>query len=244
MTARRPAGTSSRARFEHRASRVRRRWLRLALVAWLAVALVAGLGWLVGFSPVLASTSVRVEGVDDADAGAVLEAAAVPLGTPLVRLDTGRIAERVQSQVRFVRAATVHRAWPQTVVVEVSPRAALLAVRGPDDQVSLVDDQGVSFRDVETVPAGLPVVSSTDTPAEDGLVAAVEVLRLLSDGQRSTVTGITVSSADLVTFMLGKVQVVWGGRGEGAKKLAVLNALLKTDPDVVDVSAPDTPVTR
>ena len=70
------------------------------------------------------------------------------------------------------------------------------------------------------------------------------MLGLLTDTQRSTVTDLTVSSADLVTFMLGKVQVVWGGRGDGAKKLAVLNALLKTDPAVVDVSAPDTPVTR
>ena len=76
--------------------------------------------------------------------------AAVPLGTPLARLDTGRIAERVQSQVRFVKQASVHRAWPQTVVVEVAPRTALLALRGPDGSLSLVDDHGVSFREVAT----------------------------------------------------------------------------------------------
>ncbi len=244
MTAQRLAPPSSRARFERRAAKTRRRWLRLALVAMLALALVGGVGWLVGFSPILATSSVRVEGVDDADSSAVLEAAGVSLGTPLARVDTGAIAERVQTQVPFVRQATVHRAWPQAVVIEVAPRTALLAVRGPQGQVSLVDEHGVSFREVDTLPAGLPVVDSSEAPAEDGLVAAVEVLRVLSDAQRSTVTELTVSGADLVTFKLGKVAVVWGGRGEGAKKRAVLDVLLKTDPNVVDVSAPDTPVTR
>ncbi|MGB8381775.1 MAG: FtsQ-type POTRA domain-containing protein [Dermatophilaceae bacterium] len=244
MSARRPPVTASRARFERRASRVRRRPLRLALAGVLALGLLIGVGWLVGFSSVLATTSVQVEGVSDADASAVLDAAAVPLGTPLARLDTNRIAERVQSQVRFVKQASVHRAWPQTVVVEVAPRTALLALRGADGSLSLVDDHGVSFREVATLPEDLPVVGSNGTPAEDGLAVVVEVLGLLTDTQRSTVTDLTVSSADLVTFMLGKVQVVWGGRGDGAKKRAVLNALLKTDPAVVDVSAPDTPVTR
>lgn len=244
MSARRQPVTASRARFERRATRVRRRPLRLALAGLLALGLLGGVGWLVGFSSVLATTSVQVEGVSDADASAVLDAAAVPLGTPLARLDTGRIAERVQSQVRFVKQASVHRAWPQTVVVEVAPRTALLALRGPDGSLSLVDDHGVSFREVQTLPEGLPVVGASGTPAQDGVAAVVEVLGLLTDTQRSTVTDLTVSSADLVTFMLGKVQVVWGGRGDGAKKLAVLNALLKTDPAVVDVSAPDTPVTR
>jgi cell division protein FtsQ len=40
------------------------------------------------------------------------------------------------------------------------------------------------------------------------------------------------------------VSVVWGGQADGPKKLAVLEALLKTNPAVIDVSAPDTPVTR
>ena len=38
--------------------------------------------------------------------------------------------------------------------------------------------------------------------------------------------------------------MVWGGIADGPKKLAVLEALLRTNPAVVDVSAPDTPITR
>ena len=53
-----------------------------------------------------------------------------------------------------------------------------------------------------------------------------------------------MTSADLVTLQLGDVSVVWGGLADGSKKLTVLRALLPTHPAVIDVSAPDTPVTR
>jgi cell division protein FtsQ len=216
------------------------------LVAVAVAALVAALVWLVGFSSVLSADSVRVDGVANADAAAVLDAAGVPLGAPLARVDTGAIAGRVERDVAFVKEAAVHRAWPHTVVVEVEPRTAVVAVRGPQEQVTLVDDEGVSFRDVESVPAGLPVVDRSTEAAlsTDALHAVIEVLGLLSDDQRATVTNLLVSGYDQVSFTLGKVQVVWGGRSEGPKKLAVLNALLRTNPALVDVSAPDTPITR
>lgn len=243
---RRPGPKTSQALFRRRATAVRRRMLRLVLASVLAAGLVAGLVWLVAFSPVLAASTVRVEGAADADADAVLEAAAVPLGAPLARLDTGAIAARVQERAPFVRAAGVHRAWPDTVVVEVVPRTPLLAVRGPQGEVSLVDEQAVSFRDVDSVPAGLPVVDRpTDAAAtEDALLAVIDALRLLRDDQRERVTDLRVSGYDQVSFTLGTVRVIWGGRAEGAKKLAVLDALLRTNPALVDVSAPDTPITR
>ena len=53
-----------------------------------------------------------------------------------------------------------------------------------------------------------------------------------------------MSTANLVSFTLGGVDVVWGGADEAERKLAILQALLPTKPGVIDVSAPDTPVTR
>ena len=58
------------------------------------------------------------------------------------------------------------------------------------------------------------------------------------------VSGIKVSSANLVTFTLGTRTVVWGGGEDSARKVAILTALLPTKAKVIDVSAPDTPVTR
>ena len=98
---------------------------------------------------------------------------------------------------------------------------------------------------VPALPAGVTMVNATTTaPDPEGLRAAISVLQLLSPGQRATVGDVTVSSADLVTLKLGATTVVWGGAADGPKKLVVLTALLPTKPSVIDVSAPDTPVTR
>ena len=246
----RPAGRrpsmSARARLEQRAVAVRQRPARVLAAAALTLAVVFGAGWLVWGSSVLAADTVRIEGLaaDDADRAAVAEAAAVPLGTALARIDVGAVAARVRS-VPFVRDASVDRAWPHTVVVHVVPRVALFAVRGPQGRLGLVDADAVIFREVTSLPPGIPLANGTsDAPAPEGLRAVVTVLRLLPETQRATVNEITVTSASLVTFKLGTVQVVWGGQGQEEKKMKVLQALLATKPTVVDVSAPDTPVTR
>jgi cell division protein FtsQ len=78
----------------------------------------------------------------------------------------------------------------------------------------------------------------------DALLAALTVVRALPEDLERQVSSVTVSSAELVTFTLGPRTVVWGG-GEGTdRKVAILRALLRTGASVVDVSAPDTPVTR
>jgi cell division protein FtsQ len=38
--------------------------------------------------------------------------------------------------------------------------------------------------------------------------------------------------------------VVWGGGEDSERKVAILTVLLRTPAKVIDVSAPDTPVTR
>ena len=91
------------------------------------------------FSPVLSVTSVRVEGVSPEESGAVHEAAGVSHGTPMALLDTTDVAARVR-RVAFVREASAAREWPQSVVVHVVPRTALLAARTADRQVRLVDE--------------------------------------------------------------------------------------------------------
>ena len=55
-----------------------------------------------------------------------------------------------------------------------------------------------------------------------------------------------ITSASLVSFTMGNTTVIWGGGDAGARKAAVLSALLRTRPvpATIDVSAPDTPVTR
>ena len=240
---RRPS-MSARARFEQRAAQVRQRPLRVLAAVVALVALLGGVAWLVGLSSVFAVETVHVQGVSGADLDEVEAAAAVPFGGPLARVDLGAVEARVR-RVGFVRQAQVDRSFPHTVVITVSPRVALFAVRDPEGRLGLVDADAQVFRQVQSLPPGIPLVNGDSaTPAVEGLQAVIAVLRLLPEPQRASVSQITVSSASLVTFTLGSVQVVWGGRGQEQKKIAVLQALLATKPAVIDVSAPDTPITR
>jgi cell division protein FtsQ len=69
-------------------------------------------------------------------------------------------------------------------------------------------------------------------------------VRVLPPGLQQQVAKVTVSSANLVTLRIGHTDVVWGGIDQPERKLAIMTALLKGRPMVIDVSAPDTPVTR
>ena len=84
--------------------------------------LVAGL-WLVEMSPVLAARTVRVEGVPASVVPGIRDRADVPVGTPLARLDTDAIAQRV-IEAGTLAEVTVARSWPRTVVIRASLRAA------------------------------------------------------------------------------------------------------------------------
>lgn len=235
---------SPRVRMARRAGRVRRRRLLVTLSTLLALALTGGAVWLIGFSSALATQQARVEGVDEADAETVLTAAAVPLGTPLARVDTGAIARRVE-QVPFVRAVSVARSWPHTVVLTVQPRTGVLVLRDPSGTLHLVDETGASFRAVAEPPAQVPVVlGSSETTRAPALHVALEALAAMSATQRSQVSDLRLSAGDRLSFTLGEVEVLWGGSGQAARKLAVIDALLATQPAVVDVSVPDSPVTR
>jgi cell division protein FtsQ len=237
--------SSSRARFERRAAQVRRRPWRLVGVALGVVAVVAALVWAVGFSPLLAARAVSVTGLaDPTEQQGVMTAAHITLGTPLARVDTSASAARV-GRIPTVASVTVSRSWPSTIVVSVQRKVPVLAVKNPQGQLQVVDATGVAYETVDTVPTGVAQVkAATEAPDPAGIRVAIGILQVLPPAMRSQVSEVTVTSADLVTLELGAVSVVWGGPEDGPKKLAVLQALLPTTPGVIDVSAPETPVTR
>lgn len=235
---------SSRARFERRTAQVRRRPWRLAAGALVALVVAVVVLWLLALGPLLAVREVRVSGLTDArETAAVLAAADVPDGTPLARVDTSGAARRV-AEIPTVATVRVSRSWPGTVTVAVTRKTPVLAVRLPDGTLRVVDATGSSYQQVGAVPAGVPLVSSSSaTPDPQGLRAAAGVLQVLPADLRRQVTGMTVASADAVSFQLGGVAVRWGGPTDGAKKAKVLQVLLGTKPASIDVSAPDTPTT-
>lgn len=240
-----PRPFSSAERFAERArARRRKQWSRVGAVV-LAIAL-AGVGiWMLWFSTLLTVETVRVAGVPTAEQQEIITVAKVPKGQPLVKVDTDAITERVRSRLSVAEARTA-RSWPHAVVITVRPRTAALVLQNPQGQLEVVDATGVRFGTVDQAPADIPVVTAESPEgAEKGaLKAALSLVQALPADLADQVRTIKVSSANLVTFTLGDVAVTWGGADEPARKVAILRALLKTGPQSVDVSAPDTPVTR
>ena len=200
---------------------------------------------MVEFSPVLVARSVSVEGVPPGDVSAIVGRAAVPMGTPLARVDTRAIARRVIVAAGLARV-TVSRSYPSTVLIVATPRVPVLAVIDPQGQVQVVDSQGVAYATVSAAPKGVPLINTVENPSSmESMRAAMTVLRALSPGQRSQVTKVTVLGPNMVTFELGAVTVVWGGASEPELKVKVMAALLsQKDVGTIDVSAPRTPVIR
>jgi len=240
------SGVSSSAnRFRERALSNRRRPWRRALLVVLVAATAALLVWVIGWSTWLAVDRVEVTGVGGPEATAVARLVQVPLGTPLARVDTDAVADRVRGRVT-VAEVSVRRAWPSTLTVEVVPRRAALVVRNPQGQLEVVDAEGVTFGTVRAVPKGVPVVTATgaEGTSKEALLSSLALLDALPTELAGKVSGIKVSSANLITFTMGKRSVVWGSGEDSDRKVAILRALLKTKANIIDVSAPDTPVTR
>lgn len=235
---------SSRVRFAARATEVRRRpWL---LAAWGAgvVALVAGVVWLVWFSPVLAARSVRVEGVPASAVADITRRADVPLGQPMARVDTGAIARRVIASATLAEV-TVSRSWPSTILVSASPRVPVLAVKNPQGEVQVVDGEGVAYATVPAAPRGVPEISTSITPpSRAALRAGISVLDALTPGLRKQVTDVRVTGASSVSLKLGRTTVVWGGAADPELKVKVIAVLMRQKPTTIDVSTPRTPVIR
>jgi cell division protein FtsQ len=236
---------SSRARFQRRAQVARQRPLRLLGYAAATLGVLVVLGWVVAFSPVLAVRSVEVVGVPDSQVAAIKGMAKVPMGEPMARVDGDAVAARV-SELATLADVSIERSWPSTLVIHASPRQPFLVVKNPQGQLQVVDATGVAYAQVSTAPRGVPTVNAASSAAlsRDALATAVSVVKVLPAAVQKRVTNVTVSSANLVTLRIGRTSIVWGGVDEPERKLAIMTALLRSNPTLIDVSAPSTPVTR
>ncbi len=195
--------------------------------------------WLVWFSSVLTAREVRVLGAVTVSADSVRQAAAVPPGQPLARVDVAGITARVGAMPR-VGSVEVRRGWPDVLVVVVTERTPLVVVRDGSDYAYL-DASGARFGSVAAPPRGMPTVVSFNEPA---LATALAVVSALPADVRAAVPKVVARTRDDVVLSLpGGATVQWGSAEESARKLEVLRALLRVGARHYDVSAPDLPTT-
>jgi cell division protein FtsQ len=225
---------------------------RTVLIVLAALSVLVGGGtWAVYGSSWLRADRVAVTGAQVLTAQQIRRAAAVPLGGPLVSVDTGAVRKRLLKALPRLRDARVGRSWPHMIRVEVTERtpSAILKSGG---KYTEVDKEGVRFATVDQQPRGVPVVQLTPDQTASFrhfgtkrlLQAAISVAARLPESLTGRATAIRVRSYDAITVELtGGRDVMWGSQEDGARKAAVLTALMKAEPHAAhyDVSAPTAP---
>jgi cell division protein FtsQ len=175
------------------------------------------------------------------------DAAAVPLGGPLIAVDTDAVDARVAA-LPAVAAVDVVRDWPHTVSVQVVQRRPVAVVQTPRGP-GLVDAAGAVFPG--PVAAGLPgLVVAAPGPADPATLAGVAVLAALPGQVRDQILTVTAAAGpgggpgQVTLGLTEQREVRWGIAERSADKAAVLGPLLTQPGHLYDVTSPDLPTIK
>jgi cell division protein FtsQ len=243
-----------------RPPRTRTPW-RAAFFALAGLGIIAGVAWALLGSRLLVVRSIAVNGTHLVSTAQVLAAADVPLGTPLMRVDTARVAKRVE-KIRQVASVTVTKDWPDHLMIAVTERVPVVAVRMAAGGYDLVDPDGVIVSWATTRPAVLPLfltmLPGRGLRGDPGLAQTSAVLAELPSWLLRSVAEVAVSDAatgpgasgalgaqqQVTLYLRDHVTVVWGGTDRAAAKGRELAILMRGTVRYLDVSAPGTAVTK
>ncbi|NDZ80705.1 FtsQ-type POTRA domain-containing protein [Streptomyces sp. SID10853] len=252
---RNPAAESGRGRSQGQRKppgRLRPRTRRLVILVLAVLLLLAGGGiWALYGSSWLRVTHIRTTGTQVLTRDQVESAAAVPIGDPLISVDTDAMENRLRKKLPRIDSVVVTRSWPHDISLKVTERKPVLLMKS-GGKFTEVDAKGVRFATVESAPRRVPVLEltagqspSTRRFGADRLrVEAVRVARELPSAVARDTLFVRVSSYDSISLELtGHRTVAWGSGEFGTAKARALMALMKAAPKAAhfDVSAPTAP---
>jgi len=225
------------------ASRSAVRGLKMVLTAILVTIVAVGLGLILYFTPVMSARNIVVIGTGAVPQQDVLAAAAVAPGTPLLQIDTTKVADRVAT-IRRIASARVQREYPSTLRITVVERIPV-AVKDFPDGPHLYDRDGVDFA-TGPAPPNLPYLDVDNPGPNDAPTkAALQVLTALRPEVAGQVGRIAAPSVASITLTLADGRtVVWGTNDRTDEKAEKLAALLTQPGNTYDVSSPDLPTVK
>jgi cell division protein FtsQ len=218
------------------------RW-KVIFVTLLVLGVLGTVTWVLLGSRLLVVRHVDVAGTKLLGRGQVAAAGRIPLGTPMVRVDTAAVRRRVET-LQQVESVHVERDWPGTVRIVVRERVPVVTAASGGRYVE-IDKYGVTVLTVPARPKGLPqlLVARPDA-ADPTTAAALASWRGLPASFTQRITEVRASSPESVTFRLTDgMTVVWGAPERAAEKLRLIAALTKSATGrashSIDVSSPE-----
>ncbi|WP_326713423.1 FtsQ-type POTRA domain-containing protein [Streptomyces sp. NBC_01474] len=242
---------------------------RVLIVTGVALLLGAATIWILYGSQWLRVERVTTSGTGVLTPAQVRAAAAVPVGAPLISVDTGDIEDRLRRKLPRIDSVEVVRSWPHGIGLKVTEREPVLIVENGANgkngenreggsnvgKFVEIDAKGVRFATVQKAPRGVPRLELTPDQAgaaaslrrfgPDSLVReAVRVAGDLPPAVARDTRAVKVRSYDDVSLELsGGRTVAWGSGEKGDTKATTLTALMKAAPKArhFDVSVPTAP---
>lgn len=196
--------------------------------------------YIVYFSSVFALQSISVQGSSIVEGDAIIQAAAIPLGTPLARINSDEVSKNLQV-FPSVGSVEVRRVWPSEIVLAITERTPI-ATMSLNGRWKFVDESGVIYGDSAKIPDGLIPISAPNVAARRSVAEVIQSLPVTIKRQVLTVNANTEDSVELT--LTGDRYVVWGNSTLSARKVEVLDILLQKKAKIYDVSAPNFPTTR
>ncbi|RIJ76219.1 peptidase S33 [Nakamurella silvestris] len=232
--------TMSRTERQELRSRQSRRRRRIAWIVALVVVLLAGSGvYVVWYTSVLGLKEISVSGVDGAVEKAVLAAAPPADGSPMIKIDLAAVRRDVL-EVPQVAGASVSRAWPGSLVIQVTPRVPV-AVVSANGALWLLDAAGTPYVTTPTVPKGLLTLRlATPGAGDPATLAGLAVAGDLPPDIAAKVASISARTQYDISLELKDGRTVqWGDPTKGARKAQVLGPLLAQPGTRFDISDPE-----
>lgn len=220
---------------------MRPRWGRIAVALGLVLAAVAAA--VVWYSPLFSVRRVTVAGAVVVSQFDIVNAMAVPDGTPLLRVDTTAAAARI-AKIPRIASCRVQVDFPSTIRVTVAERTPLVYFLNQQGS-HLMDSTGVEYA-LEPAPPGVPrLVTAHPGPGDPATKAALTAMAALPDTLRAQVKTISARSiSDITLTLLDRRVVQWGSDSDSARKAAITVPLLSQSGHTYDVSSPDLPTIK
>jgi cell division septal protein FtsQ len=215
------------------------------LFTFLAILLTAGLAYLLGWSDVLTIKEISYAGVPTKNSEATVKSLTnLEVGERLARIETRKIAARLQ-RLPWVDRADLSRNWISgKIVIAITPRLPIATFNG-----QLMDATGKRFELPGGYDAKLPSVFARD--AKSGL-AAIKLFTKLPIEFSTRTSAFTATSPENINFKIteGKrsLIVIWGSDIEIDLKLKVYRALVALPENSkikkIDLTEPHSPIVK
>jgi cell division septal protein FtsQ len=215
------------------------------LLTFLAILLIAGLAYLLGWSNVLTVKEISYTGAPTKSSEATVKFLTnLDVGERLARVETRKIAGRLET-LPWIENADLSRNWISgKILIAVTPRIPIATFNG-----ELMDATGKRFELPGGFKSKLPSVFARDT--KSGL-AAIKLFTKLPSEFSTRTSAFTAISPENINFKIveGKrsLMVIWGSDIEIDLKLKVYKALVALPENSrikkIDLTEPRSPIVK